>query len=259
VGEVWASGDSYEPYVGRWSRLVAAGFLGWLAVGPGRQWLDVGCGTGALAAAIMAHAQPSTVVAVDPSEGYVGWAAAHIDDPRIHFEVADATHLPPGPFDVIVSGLVLNFVPDPEQAVACMRAAAPGGLVAAYAWDYAGRMELMRHFWDAAAALDPAAASLDEGVRFPLCRPDRLEALWRGAGLAEVATHAIDVDTVFADFDDYWRPFLGGQAPAPGYAMSLDEEHRSALRERLRDTLPTKADGSIHLVARAWAVKGYSP
>jgi hypothetical protein len=132
-------------------------------------------------------------------------------------------------------------------------------VVAAYVWDYAGRMELIRQFWDAAAALDPAAAGLDEGRRFPLCRPGPLAALFAGAGLAGVATRPIDVPTRFADFDDYWSPFLGGQGPAPGYAMSLDPQRRSALREALRARLPAAADGSIALTARAWAVKGVRP
>lgn len=109
--EVWASGDAYEPYVGRWSRLVAAKFLDWLDIGTEHRWLDVGCGTGALTAAILACCDPATVVGVDPSEGYVAWSAAHVDDVRARFEVGDATHLPPGAVDVVVSGLVLNFVP----------------------------------------------------------------------------------------------------------------------------------------------------
>jgi hypothetical protein len=96
-----------------------------------------------------------------------------------------------------------------------MRAAAPGGLVAAYVWDYAGRMELIRQFWDAAVAMDPTAAFQDEGVRFPLCQPERLDELWHATGLAEVETRGIEVDTVLADFEDYWSPFLGGQGPAP--------------------------------------------
>jgi hypothetical protein len=86
-----------------------------------------------------------------------------------------------------------------------------------------------------------------------------LEALWLAGGLANVASLALDVPTVFRDFDDYWRPFLGGQGPAPGYAMSLDEERRTALRERIRAALPVAGDGSISLVARAWAVQGRSP
>lgn len=118
--------------------------------------------------------------------------------------------------------------------------------------------ELMRHFWDAAVELDPAAADLDEGVRFPLCRPDRLEALWRDNGFTDVATWAIDVPTVFRDFTDYWTPFLGGQGPAPGYALSLDDRRRTELRDRIRTGLPFAEDGSIALTARAWGVRGRS-
>jgi hypothetical protein len=117
-------------------------------------------------------------------------------------------------------------------------------------------MELMRYFWDAASALDGAAQELDEGARFPVCRPGPLEELFREAGLKDVEVRAVDIPTVFKDFDDYWLPFLGGQGSAPGYAMSLGEEHRSRLRERIREKLPVRADGSIHLTARAWAARG---
>ncbi|HEX9439300.1 MAG TPA: methyltransferase domain-containing protein, partial [Roseiflexaceae bacterium] len=180
-------------------------------------------------------------------------------DERARFEVADARALPfeTATYDAAVSGLVLNFIPDQPKAVAEMaRVTRPGGTVAAYVWDYAGEMQLMRHFWDAAVALNPAARDLDEGRRFPICRPGPLARLFRDAGLKAVETRAIDVPTDFRDFDDYWSPFLGGQAPAPGYAMALTEEQRAALRERIRAGLPIAADGSIHLIARAWAVRG---
>ena len=257
--EVWASGAAYEPYVGRWSRLVAREFLAWLAVPPGSRWLDVGCGTGALAETILAVASPAAVVGIDPSAGYVAYARERVRDERAGFEVGDARALPypDASYDAVVSGLVLNFVPDPARAAGELaRVARPGGVVAAYVWDYAGEMQLMRHFWDAAAALDPAVRDLDEGRRFPLCQPEPLARIFRGAGLADVATRAIDVPTHFRDFDDYWSPFLGGQAPAPRYAMSLSEERRAALRERLRAALPTEPDGAIRLLARAWAVRG---
>ncbi len=252
-------GAAYEPYVGRWSRLVAREFLQWLAVAPSSRWLDVGCGTGALSEVILETASPHTVVGIDPSEGYIAYARDQVDDDRARFQVGDAQALPfdAASFDAVVSGLVLNFVPEPHQAAGEMaRVTRPGGIVAAYVWDYAGKMELMRYFWDAAVALNPAASELDEGRRFPLCKPDPLHRLFEGAGLREVEVRPIDVPTHFRDFDDYWSPFLGGQGPAPGYAMSLSEERRGELRERIRSTLPIAVDGSIHLIARAWAVRG---
>jgi hypothetical protein len=131
-----------------------------------------------------------------------------------------------------------------------------GGTIAVYVWDYAGEMRLIRHFWDAAIELDARAADLDEGRRFPICNPRALEALFHDSGLRDASSRAIDVPTRFQDFSDYWNPFLGGQGPAPGYAMSLSEEARSRLRDHLRERLPIAADGSIDLIARAWAIRG---
>jgi len=255
--DTWERGDPYEEYAGRWSRRVAPRFLSWLSVPAGRRWLDVGCGTGALCAAILDHCSPASVAGVEPSEGFREAAtdnlAARV---TLHQGSATSIPLPDASVDVVVSGLVLNFVPDQRAALAEMaRVTVEGGTIAAYVWDYAGKMELMRYFWDAAVALDPGAAALDEGARFPLCHPEALEALFGGAGLDGVEVVPIDIPTRFADFDDYWQPFLGGQGPAPAYTMSLDENARVRLRDRLRERLPMAADGSISLTARAWATR----
>ena len=258
-GQVWASGSAYEPYVGRWSRLGAQEFLKWLAVPVGATWLDVGSGTGALTRTILAESQPRYVIAADSSAGYVEYLQQQVSDARICFEVSDARdlHFKDESYDATVSGLVLNFVPEPEKAVAEMaRVTRRGGVVAAYVWDYAGETQLMRHFWNAAGELDPAARELDEGLRFKICQPEPLAALFSQSRLKDVETRAVDVPTVFRDFDDYWSPFLGGQGPAPSYAMSLSEERRVALCEKIRAKLPVADDGSIHLMARAWAVRG---
>jgi len=257
--EVWSRGDPYEAYVGRWSRRVAEPFLRWLDPPAGGRWLDVGCGTGALTATALALADPAEIVGMDPSEGFLAGARRRIVDPRSTFRVGDAQALPfpDRRFDAVVSGLALNFVPDPARAAGeFARVTAPEGVAAAYVWDYAEGMAMMRHFWDAAIALDPAAAECDEGRRFPLCRPQSLHDLWTVAGLESVTVRAIEVPTVFADFDDYWNPFLGGQGPAPGYVTSLPEDHRRTLRDLLRNSLPTNPDGSIPLTARAWAIRG---
>ncbi|HET9493763.1 MAG TPA: class I SAM-dependent methyltransferase [Chloroflexia bacterium] len=259
LAERWVHGDAYEPYVGRWSRLVAADFIDWLAVPSGGNWLDVGCGTGALSQTVLLKAEPASVTGIDRSADIVAYAREHTKDSRARFGVGDAMAIPlaDGLFSAVVSGLVLNFVPRYDVAVAEMaRVAADGGTVAAYVWDYAGRMEMMRVFWDCAVDLDPAAAEKTEGSRFTICQPEPLADLFRGAGLADVEVRGIEVRTRFRDFDDYWTPFLSGQAPAPAYAMSLTEEQRTALREHIRSRLPVASDGSISLVARAWAVRG---
>lgn len=258
VSDTWEQGDPYEQYVGRWSRRVAPRFLSWLAVPAARRWLDVGCGTGALCAAIIDHCAPSSVTGVEPSQGFLETARRRIGN-RATFHQANATAitLDAKSVDATVSGLVLNFVPDPLAGIAEMARVTRGeGVIGAYVWDYSGKMELMRYFWDAAVALDPEAAKLDEGPRFPLCKPEALKTLFARAGLGAVKTAEIDVPTPFVDFDDYWNPFLGGQGPAPAYAMSLDEAKRGRLRERIRERLPVEADGSISLIARAWAVRG---
>lgn len=257
--DAWASDAAYERYVGRWSRQVVPRFLEWLNVAPENSWLDVGCGTGTLSEAILQRAKPERVRGIDWSPAFVAHAQERIRDPRASFKVADARALPEeaASYDAVVSGLMLNFVPEPEGAASEMaRVVKPGGVVAAYVWDYAGKMEFMRYFWDAAAALDPAVAKLNEALRFKLCQPEPLAELFRGAGLEQVEVRDIEIPTTFKDFDDYWSPFLGGQGPAPTYAMSLTEEKRAALCEQIRASLPIAADGSIALVARVWAVRG---
>lgn len=255
----WDDGGMYESYVGRWSRLVAREFLAWMGLDADADWLDVGCGTGALTQTILAAASPASVRGIDRSPDFIEFARLHTADPRASFAVGDAQALPEpdAVADVVVSGLALNFVTQPDVAVAELaRVTRPGGVVAVYVWDYAGEMQLMRYFWDAALALNPDDKALDEGKRFPHFAAEGLAQLFAQAGLHQVETRAIDVPTVFRDFDDYWTPFLSGQGSAPGYAMSLSERQRATLRESLRGRLPIADDGTIPLTARAWAVKG---
>jgi SAM-dependent methyltransferase len=258
---MFSNADSYESYVGRWSRLVALQFITWLDVPAGGAWLDVGAGTGVLTRVILDQAAPVRVIGVDSSAEYTATAREQVRDLRVEFRLGDAGEMTfqEAGFDAAVAGLVLNFVPDPVRVVGAMaRAVRPGGLVAAYVWDYSGGMEMMRHFWEAANRLDPAARSLDPGARFTICRPEALHRLFESAELNDVATRAIDIETAFSSFEDYWQPLEGAQGSLSVYVRGMTPEQRHALRETLRTQLPVAADGHIPLKARAWAVKGYT-
>ena len=258
--QVWQDTEAYEAYIGRWSRPVADAVLAWLALPPELAWLDVGCGTGALTRAILAAADPRAVLGVDPSADFLATAAGQVTDPRVRLATGDARALPvpADAYGAVVAGLVLHFVPDPQAAVVEMaRAAAPGGTVAAYVWDFAGEGQFTGYFWQAATSHDLAAAAHDPSLRTPLGRPEPFAALFAGAGLRAVTVEAVEVPIVFRDYDDYWLPYLlGGSSPGQRYLAAQGDGLRTALRERLQAMLPIAADGSIPLLGRVWAVRG---
>lgn len=259
AGDRWNDGTGYDSYIGRWSRRVAERFLAWLDIRYGADWVDLGCGTGILTRAITEFADPRSVVGIDPSQRFLLAAKAASRDSRVTFLQGEGEAMPLEDLsaDVVVSGLVLNFLPDLGAGLAEMRRISRAeGVVAGYVWDYGGEMQMMRRFWDAAVALDPGAVDLDEGRRFPVTRPKPLTAAFEAAGLRDVEVVEIEISTVFRDFEDYWNPFLSGVAPAPSYARSLSPAGLQRLRNRLDETLPREPDGSIALVARAWAVSG---
>jgi len=186
---LWGASDAYERYMGRWSRIVAPIFTTWIGVRSGAHWLDVGCGTGVLTSAILSGSEPGRIVGIDSSAIFLEAAQRQVRDPRVSFRKGDAQSLPEGNevFDVAVSGLVLNFVPDKDAMLSEMaRVVRPGGTVALYVWDYPGHMQVMRYFFDAANALDPRAQEFDDGVKASFCRPAPLAELLTSAGLADV-------------------------------------------------------------------------
>lgn len=240
----WSAGKSYEHYMGRWSRKVAAEFLGWLAPPLGADWIKAGCGSGALTTAILSRCAPTSVLATDQSEDFAAFARQSVTDPRARFSTADAQALPVGDatVDVAVSALVLNFVPDKAQALREMqRVLRPGGLLSFYVWDYpGGGIGFIDAFWNAAAELDPSAAGLDERRRFPFCTQDGLSQIYEEAGIAGCTVEAIETTTEFEDFDAFWHPFTlgagsgvlqgaaGGRADAPaGAAAQLRRRQRA--------------------------------
>jgi SAM-dependent methyltransferase len=250
----------YYLYVGRWSRMVADIFIDWLDIPTGSKWLDVGTGTGIVVEAIFAQTNPTKVIGVDKWEPFIVAAQDTFKkDSRAEFYVGDATrlHLSDGHFDVATAGLVLNFIASPQSIISNMAGRVkPGGVVAAYVWAYADKMEMLCYFWQAASSVDPSAAERNPAKLFTICYPDKLTELFEGAGLKDVAVIPIDIQTLFTSFYRYWRPFVGAHGSVSKYLGGLNQEMVAAIRDQLQRQIPIEADGTIRLMARAWAIKG---
>jgi SAM-dependent methyltransferase len=258
----WTSGKDYDAWMGRWSRLLALEFLNWLAIPPGARWLDVCCGTGVTAQAILERSSPASVVGIDVNPIQITFAREHRSHPKISFELADALALPfkDHAFDVAVCGLGLHYTPNPHRALLEMRRTTrPGGTIATYVWDFAEGARFLRFFWDAAIAVDPAARDFDQARRFPLCTPDGLRAAFKAANLESSVVHPLEIVTRFANFDDYWQPMSTGQGSGPHYLSLRDDCTRLAIRDRLQSSLPADAQGAIVLPARSWAIRARIP
>ncbi|HEV8282808.1 MAG TPA: methyltransferase domain-containing protein [Chitinophagaceae bacterium] len=199
ITDSWDSGDPYEYFMGRWSKLMAPVFLKWLSIPYGQSWLDVGCGTGSLSEAIFQNYKPSKLACIDTSAEFLAKAKGRLSY-EVDFCVGSASNIPKGDdeFDVVVSGLALNFFPDLTIALSEMkRVLRVNGTIAAYVWDYAGRMDFLRFFWDAAVEIDPDSHKFDEGVRFPICNTENLKTEFKKAGLIDIETSYLNIKTIF--------------------------------------------------------------
>lgn len=258
MSTTWSDPAGYESYVGRWSRVIAPSFLTWLSAPRGHRWLDVGCGTGALTEAVLRFADPISVQSIDAAQPYLRAAQRALTDQRVTFEVGDATALPyqPSSCDVVVSGLLLNFL-DADRAIAeqC-RVATPGGLIGAYVWDYAGEYELVRRFWDVAKTVDDSAAAHDPAIRFPICNVKALADLLARHRLRHIRSTRLVAAAQFGDFADYWSALDARQGSLASYLSGLASNTREAIRRRLAEALETSHSPAVRLKLSALAVAG---
>jgi len=255
----FTDGAAYEQFMGRWTRAAGAIFLDWVAPPRGARWLDIGCGTGVFTELVLDTCSPATVVAVDPSAAQIELARNKPVAQRADFRVADAQTLPfpDGAFDVVVSALVINFIPDRPRAIAEMyRVGHPGGVVAGYVWDFAaGRSPNfpIRLGLSQIGAKPPSVPGTEDS------RLEALSSLLKGGGLKDIATRTIDVTMSFPDFNEFWRTQTPSYSPTGKVIAALLETDREKLIESVRASLPAGPDGSIAYSARANAIMARVP
>ena len=247
------SGNSYDRFMGRYSRELAPAFADFAGVEAGQRVLDVGCGSGVLTEELARRVGAEHVAGADPSP-LLDACAERV--PGADLKRAPAEDLPwfDDSFDAALAQLVVHFMTDVEAGIAEMaRVTRPGGVVAASTWDFSGGMKLLGTFWASARALDPEAES--ESSAFDRAR---LDALWQAAGLGGVVVDELVVSTRYEDFDELWDTFLLGVGPAGQHLASQPAERQSAIRAEYFARLGEPA-GVFELDARAWAVRGRVP
>ena len=260
--KMFAASAGYERFMGRWSCQLAPAYVRFAGVKNGDRVLDIGTGTGSLAATLEATLPESEIVGVDPSEGFITYAQKNAKSTRAHFEVGDAQALKfnDASFDDALALLVMNFVPDHRKAVTEMRRVTrPQGKVSACVWDYDGGMQMLRFFWDEAVAFDPAIEPKDER-HMKLSHQGQLSALWSDAGLVNIKEEPLTIEQAYSSFNDYWEPFTKGAGPGGAYVVSLSQDRREQLEARVRKRLlGDRDDGPFKLTATAWCVRGEVP
>jgi ubiquinone/menaquinone biosynthesis C-methylase UbiE len=255
----WSDGEAYEKFMGQWSRVAGRVFLDWLSLPNGLKWLDVGCGTGAFTETIQELSSVGELVAIDISEAQLAYARSRNHSDAVTFQVIDARSLPfdNDRFDVAVSALVCNFIPDREKALSEMnRVVRPNGTLGAYVWDFAGKSGINQHLNLAIAELQGADYKPKERNDESTTQ-DSLRKLFSDAGLGDVLTRAIEIPVRFNDLDDYWNSNttrFGAQLGA--FVHGLSEAERQRLRSLVLQKLPVAPDGRIAYTARVNAVKG---
>jgi SAM-dependent methyltransferase len=243
--------DSYDRFMGRYSRPLAPKFADFAGVVPGQRVLDVGCGTGALTGELVRRLGAGAVSAVDPSESFVGTMRER--HPGVDVQRAAAEHLPypDGTFDCVLAQLVVHFMDDPVAGLAEMsRVAHRDGAVAACVWDHAGGRSPLSAFFGAAHRFDPQFS--DESDRAG-ARQGHLAELAETAGLRQVEEGVLSVEVEHATFEEWWEPYALGVGPVGVYVSGLDPERRAELERVCRQSLPS---APFTITASVWAMRG---
>jgi ubiquinone/menaquinone biosynthesis C-methylase UbiE len=262
IRTAFEDGDAYERYMGRWSRAIGKTFLAWLGPPAHRRWLDVGCGTGAFTALVLARAAPESIVGIDPSPAQVEHATRTLTAPQAEFRTGSATDLPFGAneFDVVVSALAIHFFPDrPKAFQEMLRVTRPGGIVAGYTWRKSATI-IDAPYGPLARAVIEVAGDVMISPAVPEAMPEGLRARLTAERYADIEITTVEASQTFRDFEDYWTSQTATfPHPVAKSVAALSDGDRGRVREILRGALPAAADGSITYSAWATAFRARKP
>ncbi|HET9953220.1 MAG TPA: methyltransferase domain-containing protein [Polyangiaceae bacterium] len=252
-----ATGETYDLFMGRYSRPLAVLFADAADLAPGMKALDVGCGPGALTGVLVDRLGAANVAAIDPSPTFVEACKARHREVDVRSGRAETIPFEDQSFDRVLAQLVLHFVSEPARAAQELRRVLrPGGMALACVWDFTAGMEMLRHFWDAALALNPEAPDEARILRFG--REREILDLFAATGFENLTETTLQVTSSYIDFDELWSGFLAGIGPAGAYCMSLSEEERATLRAELFSRLG-QPRGAFSLGAMARCASGRAP
>jgi SAM-dependent methyltransferase len=243
--------ESYDAFMGRYSRLLSLQMADLAGVRAGQRVLDVGCGPGALTAELVTRVGAEFVAAVDPSASFV--EAARARHPGVDVRQASAEALPfaDDTFDAAIGQLVVHFMADPIAGLREMaRVTRERGVVAACVWDHAGAQGPLGLFWDAARSLDP---NVHDESALAGAREGHLAWLFEAADLREIESTTVTAELEHPTFEAWWEPFEQGVGPAGAHVASLSPEARVELRERCRSMITVEP---FVVAAKAWAARG---
>jgi ubiquinone/menaquinone biosynthesis C-methylase UbiE len=251
----FADSDSYERFMGQWSRAVGTRFLEWLAAPSGLNWLDVGCGTGILTGLIVDQCAPAAVFGVDSQRAQIEHAKRQAFAHRVTLRVAQAETLPfsDQSFDAVASALALNFITDRPRALAEMqRVARPNGMVAAFVWNFEAERSPS---WPLRAALRSMGVEVPEIPGTRASSISALTGLFAQAGLDEIATTLIEAKRGYTDFDAFWVAQTPSYSPTTWVIDGMTPREREKLKGQVGAALSKSQSGHIEYSVAANAVK----
>ena len=213
---------------------------------PGERWLDLACGTGAVAE--RAARAGSSVVGIDLAPVLIETARERATEQglEIDYRVGDCESMDgvgDASFDIASSVCGIMFAPDHEATARELgRVVRPGGRIALANWTPEGGLGRMFKMMAPFQPAPPPSSPFDWG------REDRVRELLGGDFELEIEEHESTLET--ADGEEYWQLFATSYGPTKTLAEGLDEDRREEFHRAWVDFFETEYRDGDRIVHR---------